>query len=58
MVANIAGYSMPLGASNFGTTLKQRGAYSAKSFGGGQVGKPATRSGKKSKKASRKRKKK
>jgi len=49
---------MPLGASNFGTTLQQRGEYTAKSFGGGKVGKPAKSSGRKRRKSSRKRKKK
>ena len=58
MVANIAGYSLPVGASNFGTTLKQRGEYSARSFGGGAAGKPAKKPARKRKKASRKRKKK
>ena len=58
VAASIAGYSLPLGASNFGTTLKQRGEYSARSFGGGATGKPTKKSTRKRKKTSRKRKKK
>ena len=46
----VAGYSLPLGASNFGTSLKQRGEYTAKSFGGGSVGKSVKKPSKKRRK--------
>tara|TARA_Y100000034_G_scaffold70854_1_gene85413 strand:+ start:668 stop:943 length:276 start_codon:yes stop_codon:yes gene_type:complete len=51
MVGNIAGYTLPLGASNFPSSLEDRGRVAGKSFGGA---KPLKKKSKKKKKKKKK----